>query len=140
MKNFALLVLMAFILGCQNAETTAVQQQTFPDYEVGKDYFPQKVSIEYAKNFSVSYHNHYKVVRAKVGFGAAHQDADSVAWERAFTDVLVLVQRGTPAPALEGDLAGAQVVEIPVNTIASNSDDAPTRFLALEVGYKLNKY
>ena len=137
MKNLSLLVLMAILLGCQNAETSAVEQQSFPDFEVGKDYFTQKASIEYAKNFSVEYHNNYKVVRAKVGFGAAHQDADSLAWERAFTDVMVLVQRGTPAPTLEGELAGAQIIEIPVKTIAGNSDDAPTRFLALEVDHKL---
>ena len=137
MKNFALLVLMMILLGCQHVETAAVEQQASPDFEADKDYFKQKISIEYAKNFSVEYHNNYKVVRAKVGFGTAHQEADSLTWERAFTDVLVLVQRGTPAPALEGELAGAQVVEIPVNTIAGNSDDAPTRFLALEVGDKL---
>ncbi|NET37379.1 MAG: ABC transporter substrate-binding protein, partial [Cyanothece sp. SIO1E1] len=137
MKNLTLLVLMTILIACQNAETTAVEQQAFPDFEVDKDYFTQKASIEYAKNFSVEYHNHYKVVRAKVGFGAAHQDADSLAWERAFTDVMVLVQRGTPAPPLEGELAGAQIIEIPVNTIAGNADDAPTRFLALEVGDKL---
>ncbi len=137
MKYIALLVLTTILLACQNSETAAVKQQAFPDFEVGKDYFTQKASIEYAKNFTVEYHNHYKIVRAKVGFGAAHQDADSLAWERAFTDVMVLVQRGTPAPALEGALAGAHIIEIPVNTIAGNADDAPTRFLALEVGDKL---
>lgn len=132
-----LLVLLSILMGCQNSETATIGQQAFPDFEVSKDYFTQKASIEYAKNFTVEYHNHYKVVRAKVGFGAAHQDADSVAWERAFTDVMVLVQRGTPAPPLEGELAGAQIIEIPVNTIAGNADDAPTRFLALGVGDKL---
>lgn len=137
MKNLSLLVLLAFLLGCQNAETSAVEQQAFPDFEVDKDYFIQKASIKYAKNFSVEYHGNYKVVQAKVGFGAAHQDADSLAWERAFTDIMVLVQRGTPAPALEGELAGAQIIEIPVNTIAGNADDAPTRFLALGVDDKL---
>lgn len=95
MKNFALLVLMMILLGCQHVETAAVEQQASPDFEADKDYFKQKISIEYAKNFSVEYHNNYKVVRAKVGFGTAHQEADSLTWERAFTDVLVLVQRGT---------------------------------------------
>lgn len=137
MKNFILLALMSFLLGCQNTETSAVEQQSYPDFEAGKDYFMDKATIDYAKNFSVEYHEHYKIVRAKVGFGAADQDADSLAWERAFTDVMVLVQRGTPAPTLEGELAEAQLIEIPVKTIAGNADDAPTRFLALEVDDRL---
>jgi ABC-type Fe3+-hydroxamate transport system substrate-binding protein len=50
---------------------------------------------------------------------------------------MVLVQRGTPVPPLTGELAGAQVIEIPVETVAGNADDAPTRFLALGVEDKL---
>lgn len=137
MKNLLLLVSMTLLLGCQNAETSTVEQQSYPGFETDKDYFTYKVAVEYAKNFSVEYYNNYKIVRAKVGFGAADQETDSSAWERAFTDIMVLVQKGTPAPSLEGELAGAQVIEIPVETIAGNADDAPTRFLALAVDDQL---
>ena len=101
------------------------------DFESARDYFPDKVTLESAKNFTVSYHNNYKVVKTKVGFGAADHGSDSLAWERAFTDVMVLVQRGTPPPALEGELADAVVIEIPANRVAANSDDAPTRLMAI---------
>ena len=107
------------------------------DFDAEKDYFPDKVTVDYAENFSVSYHGNYKVVKAKVGYGAAEQNSDSLSWVNAFSDVMVLVQRGTPVPPLTGELEGAHVIEIPVNTIAGNADDAPTRFLALDVDNKL---
>lgn len=129
--HFLLCLLM---LSCQVDRT---QQQVSVDYNAEEDYFSEKADIQYAENFSVTYHKNYKVVKARVGYGAAAQDADSASWSRAFTDVMVLVQRGTPVPPLTGELEGAHVIEIPVNTIAGNADDAPTRFIALEVTDKL---
>ncbi len=89
------------------------------------------------KNFSVTYHGNYKIVKAKVDFGRAAQDADSASWTKAFTDVMVLVQKGTPVPPLAGALKDAHVIMIPASTIAANADDAPTRLIALKVTDKL---
>ncbi|MEO1214219.1 MAG: ABC transporter substrate-binding protein [Bacteroidota bacterium] len=102
-----------------------------------QDYFKNKVEVEHAKNFTVSYHGNYKLVKAKVGFGAVSQDADSLSWSRAFSDKMVLVQRGSNPPPLNGELAGAHIIEIPVETIAGNADDAPTRFITLGVADKI---
>lgn len=135
MKYQLFWILLLILNACANPETEqAIEKENL---QTEQDYFPDKVSIDYAKNFQVSYHNNYKLVKTKVKFGTAAQDADSLAWERAFTDVLVLVQRGTPVPALTGELKDAHVIEIPVETIAGNADDAPTRFTALGVTDKL---
>lgn len=133
-KIYYYVLFCLLILSCQADRT---RQEVSGDYNSDEDYFSQKADIQYAENFSVTYHNNYKVVKARVGYGAAAQDADSASWSRAFTDVMVLVQRGTPAPPLTGELEGAHVIEVPVNTIAGNADDAPTRFIALEVTDKL---
>lgn len=102
-----------------------------------RDYFESKAEIEYATNFSVSYHGNYKIVKTGVTYGAASAEADSASWVEAFTDVMVLVQKGTPVPSLTGELQGAHVIEIPVSTIAGNADDAPTRYIALKVTDRL---
>lgn len=79
------------------------------NFEVGVDYFGAKVETEYAENFSVSYHESYKVVRVEQPFvgGAA--------------EVYVLLQCGAPLPELEGDLADAPVIQVPVPTMFSAS-------------------
>ncbi|RNC83224.1 MAG: ABC transporter substrate-binding protein [Balneola sp.] len=134
MKHTYLLILSVFLFSCNQAQS---DEERSLNFDAGKDYFVDKITVDYAQNFSVSYHNNYKVVKATVSYGAAEQDSDSLSWIDAFTDVMVLVQRGTPVPPLTGELEGAHVIEIPVNTIAGNADDAPTRFLALEVDNKL---
>ena len=50
------------------------------------DYFPQKLTVEYAVKFSVEYFNHYKVVKVADAF----DDAPGFDY--------VLVQCGTPMP------------------------------------------
>lgn len=138
MKNSTLhLLLLLLLSACANSASKDEAHRNYEDFDAKRDYFSDKIKVEHAENFTVSYHNNYKVVKAKVKFGAAAQDADSVAWERAFTDVMVLVQKGTPAPALTGELEDAHVIEIPVETIAGNADDAPTRFTALGIADKI---
>ena len=85
------------------------------DFRAGVDYFEEKAELQYARGFSVSYHGHYKVLTV----GGAARDTVS--------DVLVLVQCGTPAPSLDGDLANATVITIPARTIAANEDLSLTR-------------
>jgi iron complex transport system substrate-binding protein len=78
-------------------------------YKSGVDYFPDKASVSDAQNLAISYHGSYKVLTVKVPFpGGAPQ-------------TYVLVECGTPAPKLTGDLAGAQVVTIPVHSIFAES-------------------
>lgn len=90
------------------------------DFDPGVDYFPDKVELRHAHGFSVTYHGSYKVLRvhppAELGGGL---------------DVMVLVQCGTPVPPLEGELAGAAVVEVPVRTVAANEDLTLTRVRVL---------
>ncbi|MEM6735127.1 MAG: ABC transporter substrate-binding protein [Bacteroidota bacterium] len=130
------LIILSLVLcaACSSNESTFENEKM---QDSSMDYFPVKASIKYARNFSVSYHGNYKILKAKVDYGAADQDSDSSSWAKAFTDVMVLVQKGTPVPPLTGELRDAHVIKIPVSTIAGNADDAPTRFIALEVTEKL---
>ena len=77
------------------------------NYEPDKDYFPDKIQLEYATGFSVDYFNHYKVVTVTQPWQAA-----------AATFEYVLVQCGTPIPT---EFADAQVIQVPVRTVATLS-------------------
>ena len=77
------------------------------NYEPDKDYFPDKVQLEYATGFSVDYFNHYKVVTVTQPLKAAPE-----------TFEYVLVQCGTPAPT---ELSDAQIIEVPIRTVATLS-------------------
>src|SRR5262249_23317337 len=77
-------------------------------YEPAVDYFPDKAVIEDAVNFSIAYQRAYKVVQVKNGAGAP-------------SERYVLVQCGAPAPLLAGDLAGAQIVIVPIASLYSDS-------------------
>ncbi len=134
MRYLIILLSLVLLASCSSNEMASHDGKT---KNSSIDHFPDKASIDYAKNFSVSYHGNYKVVKTKVDYGAADQDSDSVSWANAFSDMMVLVQKGTPAPPLTGELADAHVVEIPVSTIAGNADDAPTRFILLKETDKL---
>ena len=70
------------------------------------DYFPEKASILDATNLQVRYEHNYKVVTVPQVF----RGAKATSW--------VLVQCGTPAPKLEGDLAGATIVNVPIASAA----------------------
>ena len=81
------------------------------EYIPGADYFPAKVEVKWAKDWTVTYHGNYKVLNmGPVG--------DANAGSR---ETYVLVQKGTPAPELTGNLADAHLVQIPVETIYETS-------------------
>ncbi|MEM0941468.1 MAG: hypothetical protein AAGI25_17025 [Bacteroidota bacterium] len=67
MKYLIILSLVLFV-ACSSNESTFENGKT---QDSSMDYFPIKASIEYAKNFSVSYHGNYKVLKAKVDYGTA---------------------------------------------------------------------
>ena len=78
-------------------------------YKPGTDYFPDKAVISDAQNFTIRYSGNYKVVTVKEPFpGGSPQ-------------TYVLVQCGTPAPKLQGNLAGAEVVTVPVRSVFAES-------------------
>lgn len=74
-------------------------------FDATAEYFPDKVAIEDAVNFSVQYRRSYKVVTIKEAYAGGPGER------------YVLAQCGTPAPRLEGELAGAQVVSVPVASL-----------------------
>jgi iron complex transport system substrate-binding protein len=74
----------------------------------GTDYFPDKAVFEEATSVAVSYHGNHKVVEVTA---PDLPEGSSLRY--------VLVQCGTPAPELEGDLADAQVIEVPVREVVS---------------------
>jgi iron complex transport system substrate-binding protein len=75
------------------------------EYDPQVDYFPEKVEVTDAENFSVEYFNHYKVVTVTDAFDTAEP----------FT--YVLVQCGTPAPAADDFDNAAQFIEVPAGDI-----------------------
>ena len=102
----SVIVLCGAIIGAQAPERRApennVTRGCAERFDPTVDYFPDKASIDDAVNFSVEYRKFYKVVTMKAA-------QDGVPPER-----YVLVQCGAPAPELAADLAGAQVVTVPI--------------------------
>lgn len=90
----------------------ALGQETNPaecveNFDPATNYFPEQVEPRHSTFWDIAYHNNYKVLTVP----------DSEFPENpALT--YVLVQCGTPAPELTGDLEGALVVEIPVDRTA----------------------
>ena len=78
-------------------------------FKPGTDYFPDKAVVSDAQNFSIRYRGNYKVVTVKEPFpGGSPQ-------------TYVLVQCGTPTPKLQGDLSGAEVVQVPIRSVFAES-------------------
>lgn len=73
------------------------------------DLFPDQFAVQNAENYTLTYAGNYKVLTV----GETSPGAG--------TRTYVLVQCGTEAPALEGDLADASIVEIPVTNMFSES-------------------
>ncbi len=76
------------------------------DYSPEVDYFPAKTDVRHAERLAIRYEPNYKVVTV----------SDANFEGASFT--YVLVQCGTPDPPLEGDLASATVIEVPVSSMA----------------------
>jgi len=87
------------------------------DFDPDVDYFPDKISVTYAENFSVEYANHYKIVSVTGGQG------DSFDY--------VLLQCGTPAPDETEIPEGAQIIEIPTGRTVTLSTTQTVHLLEL---------
>ncbi len=119
-------VTIALLAGCSSGSTSAPTSSSvatsasatagtldangcITDYQPDVDYYPVKSTIEYAKNFRISYHDSYQVLTVpQPTEGGAPED-------------YVLVKCGAPTPELTGDLAGAQVITTPVTSLYSAS-------------------
>ncbi|MDB9312296.1 ABC transporter substrate-binding protein [Spirulina sp. CS-785/01] len=113
-----ILILLGFcgpvlIWGCQPQETTQgeteqrLSAECVQDYDPEKNYFRDRTQPEYATGFSVTYHNHYKIVTVRNPW----QDTDE-------TFQYLLVQCGTPVP--EG-YEQMQVIKIPIQSVVTLS-------------------
>jgi iron complex transport system substrate-binding protein len=82
--------LFLLLVGLTSAQQTVPQSNLIEGcvetFDPAVDYFPDKVSVEYAENFTVEYFNHYKVVTM-------------LPWPGSESNLTyVLVQCGTPIP------------------------------------------
>lgn len=112
----ALAVALAAALAAAACSTTPSQPESASEqtrcvtgFDPGTDYYPDKIELTYAQEFSVEYHDSYAVLHVTEPFpgGAPEQ--------------YVLHRCGTPVPELSGDLADAPVVETPVTSLFSES-------------------
>lgn len=81
-----------------------------------------EVDVQYAQNFSVSYHKNYKLVNL-------HFKSEGRAMD--FRQKLVLVQRGEQVPENIDSLKDAWFIEVPVTTVAANHDGEIIRIKSL---------
>lgn len=91
-------------------------------FDPDADYFPEKVSFDEATGVRVEYAGNYKVVEVDVPY----------AEEGAPPFTAVLVQCGTPAPDLTGELEDAAVVEVPTGEVVSLTTVNLPHFAALD--------
>jgi len=97
--------------GCNRSSETPASSGTgcIERYEPSRDYFPEKITPEFASNFSVEYHNSYKVVSVR-------RPSDGGAENK-----YVLLQCGAPAPVLPAELSNVPTVTIPITSLFSSS-------------------
>jgi iron complex transport system substrate-binding protein len=94
------------------------------DHVEGTDYFPDKATFDHATGVTVSYHDTYKVVEV------TPLDASEPV-------TYVLQQCGTPAPELDAELAGAQVISVPVPSVISLTTTNLPHFAALDAAQRV---
>ncbi|WP_414530186.1 ABC transporter substrate-binding protein [Nodularia chucula] len=101
-----LFLVATLIISCNNTipqGSSACSQE----YDPNIDYFPVKVTVNYATGFDVEYHKHYKIVTVKNP------------WRNANTGFqYVLVQCGAPVPE---NFPETQVITVPVNSVVTLS-------------------
>lgn len=102
---------MLLAIGCVRSSNApdATRKGCIENYDPSKDYFPDKTRLEFAKNFSVDYHNAYKVVTVR-------RPADGGIEEK-----YVLLQCGAPRPELPEALSRAPVIVVPIKSLFSAS-------------------
>jgi iron complex transport system substrate-binding protein len=87
------------------AAATNLTKGCIERFDAVTDYFPDKVAIEDAISFTVEYRKFYKIVTVKQAYAGGPPER------------YVLVQCGAPAPRLTGELAGAEVISVPIASL-----------------------
>jgi iron complex transport system substrate-binding protein len=98
------LMLPFMSLHAQSNAPTENPQGCVETYDPAVNYFPDQVASDYAVEWNVEYFNHYKVITVATQVSGVNE-------------TYVLVQCGTPAPELTGDLEGAIPFEVPIRTL-----------------------
>lgn len=106
-----LAALLGVVVAAQQASPPPVNltRGCIERFDPTRDYFPDKITVDAASKFTVTYHRSYKVARV------------AEAYPGGPPETYVLVQCGAPRPSLTGALAGAQVVTVPVTSLFSAS-------------------
>lgn len=118
------LLLVACVAGCDETQSVASPGPTL----TGK-----AIPLQYARTFRVVERDGYRIVDARasiIAWGGAAEGPEQHAR-------LVLVPRDAPAPKLDGDLAGAQIVRTPVQRIATNHAPVEAMLRALGIADRL---
>lgn len=112
MKKFAVFAVLILCLLPTFAQDEVLNlvDECVVDYDPDVDYFPSKVTFDYAEGAEIEYHNNYKVVRTLVPYPGAEEPLE-----------YVLVQCGTPAPDAADFASNAQFIEVPAGDIISMS-------------------
>jgi iron complex transport system substrate-binding protein len=110
LRLFILILVTLLASGCNSPSPPSVPpgKGCIESFDSSRDYFPDKTHLEFAQNFSVEYHNSYKVVTVR---------QPSEGMEETF----VLLQCGAPSPGLTGKLADASVIKVPIASLFSSS-------------------
>ncbi len=117
-----MLVLLLAAVGCRTVTDESKGDETQSAGPAVDSISTNRMSIRYARNFSVSYHDAYKIIRL------ASNDEEHNQLKPRY---VVLVQRGRPKPQLPDSLADALVMEVPVRSAAVNEDGDASRITAL---------
>jgi len=107
-KFFILLLALSAIMPVW-AQDANLTDACVTEYESGVDYFPDKVEVTDAENFSVEYFANYKVVTVSDAF----EGADEFQY--------VLVQCGTPAPDADEFPDNTQFIGVPTGDVVTLS-------------------
>ena len=136
--KFVLFFLIAILLftACQQGVKEENVQATEHNNKAvsSEDYFQYKVQAKIAQHFEVSYHGNYKIVKTDATF---YPDGKKKEGKKE-QDVLLLVQKGTTSPPLTGDLKDAQLIYIPIETVAVNVQHSESFLRELGMENRIN--
>lgn len=112
-----LLILSAVLAGCGDSGSGAPDRKAkaegcVDDYTEGRDYFPDKSTVEESELWDIDYHDSYKTITL--------EDSENAGEKLTY----VLYQCGTPKPEAEGELSDALYVEVPVTNVSVTSFNA----------------
>lgn len=91
------------------ATNAAPDPDCITDFDPATDYFPNKSTVQDATNFTIDYHNSYQVLTVEKPYPNGAPES------------YVLVHCGAPAPQLSGNLADAEQITVPIDSLYSAS-------------------